>query len=164
MPDPLGVAAWHASEDDLDTLVALYRALEAEQVELKSMWPLADGLPEPIDAAFKELMAAEAVTVYLGGIEGVPVGFLVTRIEPLLPQAEGEVVGVISHVFTDHDARGVGVGEAMLDAALTELRAKGLKLFDARVLPGHRIAKNFFEAAGFSARLIVMHHEDDDEL
>ena len=33
--------------------------------------------------------------------------------------------------------------------------------FDVRVLPGHRLAKNFFEANGFSARLIVMHRDDD---
>jgi hypothetical protein len=28
------------------------------------------------------------------------------------------------------------------------------------VSPGHRYAKNFFESNGFSARLIVMHHND----
>jgi hypothetical protein len=27
------------------------------------------------------------------------------------------------------------------------------------VSPGHRIAKNFFEANGFKARHIVMHHD-----
>jgi hypothetical protein len=44
---------------------------------------------------------------------------------------------------------------------LTEHRALGIRLFDARVLPGHRLAKNFFEAGGFSARLIIMHHVDE---
>jgi hypothetical protein len=28
------------------------------------------------------------------------------------------------------------------------------------VLPGHRLAKNFFEQGGFAARSIVMHHAD----
>ncbi len=80
--------------------------------------------------------------------------------EPLLPQAEGERVGVIRYIFTHPDARGVGIAEAMLAAALADLRARGLTKFDVRVLPGHRSAKNFFEANGFSARLIVMHHDD----
>ena len=44
MPDPLDVSAWHASEEDSDALVELYRGLEAEQVELKSLWPLADSI------------------------------------------------------------------------------------------------------------------------
>ena len=110
MPDPLDVSAWHASEDELEDLVTLYHALEAEQVELKALWPLADGLPEPIEGAFKEAIGSEDAFVYLGGINGVSVGFLVARIEPLLPQAEGDRVGVITHIFTDHEARGVGVG------------------------------------------------------
>jgi len=48
-------------------------------------------------------------------------------------------------------------------AAMASMRAEGLRLFDARVSPGHRAAKNFFEAHGFSARLIVMHHADGIE-
>jgi hypothetical protein len=40
------------------------------------------------------------------------------------------------------------------------LRKRGISRFDAHVLPGHRLAKNFFEAGGFSARSITMHHDD----
>jgi ribosomal protein S18 acetylase RimI-like enzyme len=63
-------------------------------------------------------------------------------------------------VYVTEAARGVGVGEAMLEAALAALRARGVRRFDAIVSPGHRLAKNFFEAAGFSARRITMHHDD----
>jgi hypothetical protein len=43
------------------------------------------------------------------------------------------------------------------------LRQRGISLFDAYVLPGHRLVKNFFEAGGFSARSIIMHHDDARE-
>jgi ribosomal protein S18 acetylase RimI-like enzyme len=66
-------------------------------------------------------------------------------------------------VFTEEAARGVGVGEAMRDAVMDDFAARGFRLFDAHVLPGHRLAKNFFEAGGFSARSIVMHHDADRE-
>ena len=82
------------------------------------------------------------------------------HIDPLLPQAGGERIGVIDLLFTEPEARGVGVGEAMLTHGLASLRAAGIKRFDVSVLPGHRQAKNFFEAAGFKARSIIMHHED----
>jgi hypothetical protein len=49
----------------------------------------------------------------------------------------------------------------MRDAVLSHLRGRGIHRFDAHVLPGHRLAKNFFEQGGFSARHIVMHHDDD---
>jgi hypothetical protein len=48
----------------------------------------------------------------------------------------------------------------MLDLALSQLRERGLRRFDAHVLPGHRLVKNFFEAGGFAARSITMHHAD----
>ena len=49
----------------------------------------------------------------------------------------------------------------MRDKLMDDFRASGHTLFDAHVLPGHRLAKNFFEAGGFSARSIIMHHDDD---
>lgn len=154
------LAARRAREADLDALVELYRGLEAEMVDLKQVWRLADGLPEPVEAAFKEALEDADTFVYLGEIEGVPLGLLLVRSEPLLPQAEGERVGAIRLIYVDHAAREVGLGEAMLEAALEELRGLGLRRFDAHVPPGHRHAKNFFEAAGFAARSIVMYHED----
>jgi hypothetical protein len=48
----------------------------------------------------------------------------------------------------------------MREAILEHLRADGHRLFDAHVLPGHRLVKNFFESGGFAARSIIMHHRD----
>ena len=89
-----------------------------------------------------------------------PSGFLLIREEELLPQGGGERVGSIRLVFVDHPGREVGVGEAMRDLAMTEFRSRGIGRFDAHVLPGHRLVKNFFEAGGFAARSIIMHHVD----
>ena len=157
----MDVSARHATADDLDTIVALYREMEAEQVALKPVWRVADGLPEPAGAAIKEAIADEATLVVIGSIDDVPFGFAIAGSDSLLPQADGEEMGVVRYLFTDHEAREVGVAEAMAQLVLAELRARGHRRFDVRVLPGHRLAKNFFEANGFSARLIVMHRDDD---
>jgi ribosomal protein S18 acetylase RimI-like enzyme len=154
------VTARQAEPTDLSVLVSLYGQLKEEMTTLHPMWPLADGLPEPIDEAFSEALAAADTLVYLGMIDAYPLGFLLARIEELLPQAKAEQVGSIRLVFVDADAREVGIGESMREMALEEMRARGLRKFDAHVLPGHRLVKNFFEAGGFSARSIVMHHAD----
>ena len=99
--------------------------------------------------------------VYVGTADGVPFGFILGFSAPLLPQAGGERMATIKLVFTEEEARGVGVGEVMRDTLVDEFRAQGHRWFDAHVLPGHRLAKNFFEAGGFSARFIIMNHEDD---
>ncbi|MEX0698834.1 MAG: GNAT family N-acetyltransferase [Acidimicrobiia bacterium] len=155
------VGSRRASADDLPVLVDLYRSLEKEMVALHPMWPLADGQAEPVEDSMARALEDQDTAIYLGTIDAVPVGLLLMRIEELLPQAGGARVAAIHLVFVDHDAREIGVGETMRDQALTEHRALGIRLFDAYVLPGHRLAKNFFEAGGFSARLIIMHHADE---
>ena len=155
------VGSRRATLDDLPALVDLYRSLEKEMVFLHPMWPLADGEPEPVEESLRKALEDPTAAVYVGTIDDVPVGLLLMRIEELLPQAGGARVGAIHLVFVDHDAREIGVGETMRDQALSEHRALGIRLFDAHVLPGHRLAKNFFEAGGFAARLIVMHHADE---
>jgi GNAT superfamily N-acetyltransferase len=51
----------------------------------------------------------------------------------------------------------VGLGRLLLDTALVWFRAEGCTGVDGSALPGDRDAKQFFESAGFKARLLVMH-------
>ncbi|MFQ5966999.1 MAG: GNAT family N-acetyltransferase [Acidimicrobiia bacterium] len=150
-----------ATTDDIGELVRLYRLLELEMTELHPMWSKADGLPEPIEDALSAAIVEADTVVYVGELEGAILGFVLARSEDLLPQADDRVAAV-RLVFTEQEAREVGLGAEMLETVLDELRRRGHTLFDAHVLPGHRLAKNFFESAGFSARSIVMHHNDSE--
>ena len=155
------IEARPASEADLPELTRLYRLLEAEQAELKSLWPVADGIAEPIEHSFRGILDDVDSSIVIGTIDDVPFGFLWMRLEELLPQADGAKVGSARLVFVQLEARGVGVGEAMITMTLENFRGRGVRLFDSHVSPGHRLAKNFFESNGFSARRIVMHHSED---
>ena len=154
----MDVAARAATSEDLDVLVALYRLLAAEMAEYHPMWALADALPEPAGEALAAGLADPDSLLYVGTIDGIPFGFVFARSE--VTATGGERVGSVRYIFTEPEAREVGIGEAMLEAVMEALRVRGHRLFDAHVLPGHRAVKNFFEAGGFSARSIVMHHRD----
>lgn len=155
------VTARYATSGDIESLVRLYRVLEEEMVALHAMWPLADGLDEPVRDSLLAAIDRSDTIVVMGEIDDYPFGFLVARVEDLLEQADGERIGSIRLVFVEKEAREVAVGEVMRERVLHDLRQLGITKFDAHVLPGHRLAKNFFEAGGFSARSIVMHHDDD---
>jgi GNAT superfamily N-acetyltransferase len=157
----MDITARLAEPEDIPILERLYRELEKEMVDLHRMWPLADGLSEPVAESLALLLADADALVLIGSIEGVPLGFIYGRSEPMLPQAGGHRIASIRLVFTEQDAREVGIGEVMRDTLVDTFRARGHTLFDAHVLPGHRLAKNFFESGGFSARSIVMHHDDN---
>lgn len=129
-------------------------------VAIHPMWPRADGLEEPVESSLLDRIADNASRVYLGEVDGYPLGFIYGRSEPLLAH-EGETrTASIRLVFVEEEARAVGVGEIMRDTLMDDYRSLGHELFDAHVLPGHRLTKNFFEAGGFAARSIVMHHSD----
>jgi len=87
--------------------------------------------------------------VWVGELEGTVVGYLAAS-------AAG-TTGVIDAVYVDPGCRAVGVGGAMLEEALAWMRSAGCDGADADALPGARQTKNFFEEAGFTARLLVVH-------
>jgi GNAT superfamily N-acetyltransferase len=158
---PLIVDARLGAPEDVPALVELYRSLEKEMTALHAMWPLADGLAEPVETSFLRLLEDPDAIVAIGEIDGLPFGFLVARVEETLPQSGGLKVGSIRLVFVEQEAREVSLGETMRDYVMDLLRGRGISRFDAHVLPGHRLAKNFFEAGGFAARSIIMHHDDN---
>lgn len=159
---PMRVSARRATVGDLSELQRMYAILEEEQSAIREIWPHADGLDDPIAESLTSLLHAATVTAVIGEIDGVAVGFLIAIEEPLLQPLAHRHIGVIRFIFTDDDARGVGVGAVMLDLAMERLVDRGIDLFDARVSPGHRLAKNFFESNGFKARSITMHRSDAD--
>jgi GNAT superfamily N-acetyltransferase len=93
--------------------------------------------------------------LWVGVLENVVVGYVWAHGETL---ADGRLLGVIDAVYVDPRCRAVGVGEAMIEAAVGWCRERGCTGVDAVALPGARATKNFFEESGFTSRMLVMHH------
>ncbi len=150
------VEARIGTTDDIPELVRLYRLLEAEMADLSDLWIAADGLRAPLETSFSTLLADANTLVLVGTIDDLPFGFLIARTELL---GDGTAIGAIRLVFTQEEARAVGVGSAMREQIIDYFEGQGIDRIDAHVLPGHRLAKNFFEAGGFSARHIIMNRK-----
>lgn len=151
------VSARSAHADDVPELVRLYVELECEMRSLSPLWPAASGVAGDPSAAFAMLVDDPSVEVCVGTIDDVVVG-LAAAFDEALPASPDRIVS-IRYIFTELPAREVGVAAAMLELLFHAMEARGHTLFDAHVLPGHRLAKNFFEASGFKARHIVMHRK-----
>jgi ribosomal protein S18 acetylase RimI-like enzyme len=95
-----------------------------------------------------------AQLVLAGEIDGTVVGYARVRADQL---ADGRELAVLTDIYVEPGAREVGVGEALLDAAIAWASARGCVGIDSLALPGMRATKNFFEAAGLVARAIVVH-------
>lgn len=149
-----------ADQGDVSALVALYGRMEEEQVARTPIWAMTDGLDEPFDASLSALIKNDDVWFRIGEIDAVAVGFISASIRETLERSGGMRIGRIDLIYTQPEARGVGVGHAMLEDVLTTFRALGITRFDVPVGPGQRLTKNFFEGQGFATRSLIMHHVD----
>lgn len=150
-------AVREATADDLPRLAELYAALRVELAGYRGRWYDLDAWPEPVDGVFASLVADPDALVLVGTIDDVVIGYLAATVVTPLPQAADEPLGRVHDLFVEPEAREVGVGEALLSAAIEWLSDRGIVHADIRVLPGHRAAKNFCEEHGFVARALIMH-------
>ena len=87
------------------------------------------------------------VVVLVAVIEDVPVGYLVMQ--------EGDIA-VIEAVFVHPEAREVGCGDALLEAAREIAQSGGSRRLEATALPGDRETKNLYERASITAKAITV--------
>jgi GNAT superfamily N-acetyltransferase len=153
VPDPV---VRRVGPGDRDELIRLNEVAGAELLGRKGVW-----LQERIDAPWAS--SGEAVDAVLqspwvtcvGTLDEFVVGVAVGRIEAM--HRDGSV-GVIHALYVEPEGRSVGVGDALVVELLSLFQQAGCVGADAWALPGERETKNFYEAHGFSARVITVHH------
>ena len=107
---------------------------------------------------FADRLAAELGSpghrVVVGTVDDIVMGYGVARVD-VLPD-DGRL-GVVSDLYTEPGCRGLGIGEAMMDALVAWCTVQGCFGVDSLALPGDRHTKNFFESFGLVARAIIVH-------
>jgi GNAT superfamily N-acetyltransferase len=104
-------------------------------------------------ASLLERWSGPRAGLFVGEYEGAVVGLLgVSLAEPVA----GRAGGLIECCYVELDARGVGVGNSLMDAAVAWGQDQGCTDLDALALPGDRQTKQRLEASGFTARLLTL--------
>ena len=144
-----------ATGADLERLVSLAVEAVDEQRGARggAVWSRREARRDP-SRTLAAALADVATSVIVGTLDEVVVGYGVLRIETL---DDGGLLGVVDDLYVEPDARGVGVGEALMADLVERAIAAECLGIDALALPGNRETKNFFEASGLTARAIVVH-------
>lgn len=153
-------AARPATSSDLPQLAELADQALAELAPTRggAVFVQREGRATPVADTLARDFEDPGAVVLAGTIDDTVVGYAVGRTETL---RDGSLLGIVDDLFVVEGARGVAVGEAMMNELLAWFRTRGCAGVDATALPGNRATKNFFERSGFTARLLVMHHRFD---
>ena len=146
----------NAAPADVPRIAELARALrhEIEPIRGGPLWAAHEASPEPLEDAYRALIERGDARVVIGTIDDVAIGFAVGESVTL---HDGRLLGIVRDLYVEPEARGIGVGETMVEALLEFFTGRGCVGADAWALPGHRMTKNFFEGHGFVSRGIVLH-------
>ena len=153
-----------ASSDDIALLVPIAVA-QAQSIDgqrgadmlVRSELPFT---ADSLTVALEEAVADPDQILIVGTIDDIPFGYAHVVLERLRDNSR---VARLEQLLVDPEARGVGVGETMMNMVIAEATAHQCFGIDSRALPGDRETKNFFESFGMKARQLIVHLSLDDE-
>jgi GNAT superfamily N-acetyltransferase len=137
-------------------LAELAAAAVAEQVEDRggAIWSVREARGLPAETSLAEDIEDPGCLVLAGTIDDAILGYAAVHADEL---RDGRLLGVLTDIYVEREARAVGVGECLVEGVLAWCRDQGCVGVDALALPGNRATKNFFETFGFTARALVVH-------
>jgi GNAT superfamily N-acetyltransferase len=147
-----------ATVDDVPVLAALGRRVLADLGDQRGgeLFTRREARAEPFEQDLQAAVDDDDRHLIVGTFDDVPFGYGLVRREEL---RDGALLAVLEDFVVDPAARGVGIGEAIMDAVLAWSIAQGCIGIDAMALPGDRETKNFFESFGLKARALVVHRD-----
>ena len=115
-----------ATIEDLAAVASLARAARGELAVQRgdAVWEAQMGRPDPVEAALAAAIepAAERCSV-VGTVDDVVVGYGMSSIEVL---GDGSRLAVVTDLYVDPQARGIGIGEAMMDLLVDLVHGQGI--------------------------------------
>lgn len=118
------------------------------------VWARHHGRVAPYEPELASQLADPSHLVLVGTLDGTVMAYGVAHVEVL---RDGALLGVVDDLYTEPGARGLGIGEATMQALVDWCTERGCFGVDSLALPGDRHTKNFFESFGLVARAIVVH-------
>ena len=147
-----------ATGDDLGRLVELVTAFWSGAGDRRGAAVVHPGdpggaLPGTTHDDVAHYLSTPDRSALVASLDGWVAGAALCRVD----RADGGRRGVLDACFVEPGAREVGLGRLLLETAVDWFRDQRCDGVDGSALPGDRGAKQFYESAGFKARLLVMH-------
>ena len=150
-PDPALSASAHTDGPAPGVTVTEATAVDAELVDAfaRLIPQLSSSSPPTTEAELASICDSAACVLFVArNSDGTIVGSLTLAVFPIPTGMRAWIEDVV----VDDEARGVGAGQALVDAAIDRARGMGAKTVDLTSRPSREAANRLYVRLGFEAR------------
>jgi ribosomal protein S18 acetylase RimI-like enzyme len=148
------IAVRRAAGADLDTLVRLMAQVQALHAAAQPDVFRAELDAEAARAMFAGALASDADRVFVANRTGAPAGYLWLALveRPADPAMPARRFAYVNHIGVAAEARGQGIGRALVEAARGDAMAAGVREIGVDYWDFNAAAAAFFARVGFVPR------------
>lgn len=142
------ISCREATADDFPILVNWYGQLNTYFYQMGYRLPHPENVGQIWLESFQRTLGRFS-NVFIAELEGDPVGFMLCRLKRVPAHMGGVMVGEISDVWIETEARRLGIGERLSRLALAWLRENDAHSVEVQILKDNEGSWKMFERLGF---------------
>ncbi len=143
-----------ATEADFPILMEFYTKLNTYFYQMGYRLPHPDNVGEVWLDSFRRTLGKFS-RVDIAEIDGRVVGFMLSRIKRVPAYMGGVLVGELSDMWIEADARRLGIGDKLSRLALNWLREQGVHSVEIQVLQDNEASWKLYDRMGFKLEFRV---------
>lgn len=143
-----------ANEGDFPLLKAMYEKLNTFFYQVGYRLPHPENVGEIWLDSFRRTLGRFS-NVFVAEVEGKVVGFMLCRLKRVPAYMGGVLVGELSDMWIEAEARRMGIGDKLSRLALDWLRQQGAHSVEIQVLKDNEASWKLYERMGFKLEFRV---------
>lgn len=141
-----------ATESDLPVIVSYYEKLDDFFHEHGYNFPKLENVGQLWLESFQRTLGRYSI-IFVAEIEGKVVGFMLGRVKRVPPYMGGMLVGEVSDMWIEPEARRLGIGEKLSELTIDWLREQKVHSVEARILEVNLPSTKLYTKMGFQPEL-----------
>ncbi len=141
-----------AVESDLPAVAGLYEQVDAAYRDFSYYFPKVEQIGQAWLESFRRTLGRFSVLT-VAEQDGQLMGFTLGRIKRTPPHRGGVLVGEISDIWVEPQARRFGLGEKLTRMAIEWLMEQDVHSVEAQILDGNQPSCELFDKLGFQPEL-----------
>ncbi len=141
-----------AQEGDLPVIAGMYDKMDAFFRQLTYRFPEVENVGQVWLDSFRRTLGRYSI-VYVCELEGRLAGFMLGRVKRVAPYLGGVMVGELSDMWVEPQARRLHIGEELSRLTIEWLRRQNVHSVEIQILEGNEPIWRLYEKMGFKPEL-----------